>query len=192
MAHAHAASKWDSHASKWSSAIQTITLAPCTSLLSQVDARLPFDSTPSASVLDNGAGSGMLTSLLRERYPSLPILATDISPGMLETLRQKLPGVETRVLNAEGLDGLEHGAFSHVLSTFVVNFLADPARGVAEMARVARPGGVVAIANWSRVSWVPIWEGAVRGTSGGDKGYAAPALFHEMSTEMGGCGEDAR
>lgn len=184
--HAHDASKWDAHASKWSSAVQTITLAPCTSLLDQVNSTLSFDGTPDASVLDNGAGSGMMSSILREKYPRLPVTAADVSKGMLDTLREKHGNIETKVLNAEDLKGLNDGQFSHVVCTFMVNFLADAAKGVAEMARVARPGGVVGIANWSRVSWVPVWEGAVRRTEGGDGNYKAPSLFHVKSTETEG------
>jgi SAM-dependent methyltransferase len=42
------------------------------------------------------------------------------------------------------------GEFDVVLSMFGVMFAARPDRVVAELARVTRPGGVVALANWTR------------------------------------------
>lgn len=52
------------------------------------------------------------------------------------------------------------------------------------MHRVLRPGGVAGIATWSRVSWVPSWQTAVRKTQGGDPDYVAPPLFHTGTTEL--------
>jgi SAM-dependent methyltransferase len=40
------------------------------------------------------------------------------------------------------------GAFDAVLSQLVVNFMREPAAGVREMARVTRPGGIVASCVW--------------------------------------------
>ena len=38
--------------------------------------------------------------------------------------------------------------FDAVLAQLVVHFMADPVRGIGEMARVARPGGTVAASVW--------------------------------------------
>lgn len=164
--HAHSASAWNSHASKWSSQIQSITLSPCTALLSSVDKRVPLYSSDRVT-LDNGAGAGMLTTLLKRRDPDSSIVATDISPGMIEGLSQTIKheawsNVTTHVLDAQDLSKLSAGSFSHVLSTFVLNFMASPETACREMYRVARPGGVIGLATWSRVSWVPVWERAVQ------------------------------
>jgi methylase of polypeptide subunit release factors len=43
-------------------------------------------SSPNARAIDLGAGTGSLTYTLAAAYPSLPILVTDITPGMLEQL----------------------------------------------------------------------------------------------------------
>jgi SAM-dependent methyltransferase len=51
------------------------------------------------------------------------------------------------VADAQALD-LPGATFDAVASSLVLNFLPDPARGVAEMRRVARPGGVVAGYVW--------------------------------------------
>ena len=73
-------------------------------------------------VLDNGAGTGALTTTLKFKYPTLRVLAADISPGMLKTIEAKhLPNTETLVIDASDLNGpLGTRTFSHVLSTFMI------------------------------------------------------------------------
>lgn len=184
--HAHSADAWDSHASKWAGSVQAITLAPCTTLLTQASSILSLDS-PSPHVLDNGAGSGQLTGLIKARYPDIPIVASDISKGMLESLGQKATtegwrNTRTAVQDAQDLNELSNDSFSHVFCTFVINFTQDPRKAISEMHRVLRPGGVVGLLTWSRVSWVPCWEAAVRKVQGGAK-YEAPLLFHPDTLE---------
>jgi SAM-dependent methyltransferase len=55
--------------------------------------------------------------------------------------------VEVVVASAEALPFADH-AFDAALSQLVVNFMRDPEAGVREMARVTRPGGVVASCVW--------------------------------------------
>lgn len=190
MSHAHDASKWDSHASTWSTKIQAVTLSPCTSLVAAVEQRLAF-TIPGARVLDNGAGAGMMTSILKKRCPTIEVLATDLSSGMLETMRRtgEEQGwldetVETRVLNAEDLTGIEDACISHALSTFVLSFTSDPTKACREMRRVTRPGGLIGLSTWSRVSWIPVWERAVR--AAGKPDFKAPTLFQPDTMEVEG------
>ena len=44
--------------------------------------------------------------------------------------------------------GLRSGAFDAVVANFVVNSVADPRAAARELARVVRPGGVVALTTW--------------------------------------------
>lgn len=179
--HAHSADAWDSHAGKWSSSVQTITVAPCTALLDKASSILSLTSEDTR-VLDNGAGSGQLTGLIKSKYPDVPIVATDLSKGMLETIDKKATSegwknTQTIIQDAQNLDKLSDDSFSHVLCTFVINFTEDPEKTVREMHRVLRSGGVVGIATWSKVSWVSCWQDAVRKVQGSDE-YQAPLLFH--------------
>ena len=57
------------------------------------------------------------------------------------------PRATFAVGDAQALDHPD-AAFDAVASSLVLNFLPDPERGVAEMARVVRPGGVVAGYVW--------------------------------------------
>lgn len=69
----------------------------------------------------------------------------------------------------------EDDAFDAALSSLVIGFLTDPERGVGEMARVTRPGGVVGgcvwdIATGGMTMLQIFWDGVrtVRPDSGGE------------------------
>jgi ubiquinone/menaquinone biosynthesis C-methylase UbiE len=55
--------------------------------------------------------------------------------------------VDVRLAAAEQLP-FPDNAFDAVLAQLVVHFMADPVQGLREMARVSRPGGVVAACVW--------------------------------------------
>lgn len=143
----------------------------------------------SSSFLDNGAGSGMLTSLILESFPGADVTAADISPGMIDSLKTTAEAnawrsVRSLVVDASdlGAGGLKDATFTHSLGTFFLPFVSDPLKVILEMKRVTKTGGVIAVSTWSRVSWVEIWEKAVRETL--DSNYIAPALFHIGTTEL--------
>lgn len=112
-------------------------------------------SLPSTSVLDVGCGSGSVTGAVRAHSPTAPILAVDASAKMVDLLSKKaLPTVRVQV--GDALDLLtsleqEYGSsarYSHVLSTFMIQFTNDPKLAVREMHRVLRPHGVLGLATW--------------------------------------------
>ena len=59
----------------------------------------------------------------------------------------RLPGAEVRRAPAERLPFPDEG-FDVTLAQLVVHFMTDPVAGLREMARVTRPGGVVAACVW--------------------------------------------
>jgi SAM-dependent methyltransferase len=61
--------------------------------------------------------------------------------------RDRLPGVDVRTGAAEDLP-FEDDAFDAALAQLVVHFMRDPVAGLREMARVTRPGGIVAACVW--------------------------------------------
>lgn len=105
---------------------------------------------PGAQVLDVAAGNGNATLAAARRF--CDVTSTDYVPALLERGRERAAAerqaVRFQVQDAENLR-FPDDSFDVVLSTFGVMFVADHARAAGEMLRVCRPGGIVAMANWT-------------------------------------------
>lgn len=96
-------------------------------------------------VLDVGAGTGALAVELARR--DAEVAAAEPAPTFVAALRARLPSVDVRQAGAEDLPWPD-GSFDAALAQLVVTFMSDAPAGVAEMRRVVRPGGVVAVCMW--------------------------------------------
>ncbi len=97
--------------------------------------------------LDCGTGTGALSIALAERAPgAFRQDAVDISPRMLAHARARFAehGLPITTQSAD-IRALPYASrtFDLTMSAHVCEHLADPHAGVAELARVTRPGGVV-------------------------------------------------
>lgn len=102
---------------------------------------------PPERALDVGAGTGALTAPLVGELGAGSVAAIDPSAPFVAALRERLPGVDAREGTADALS-FEDATFDLVVAQLVVHFLPDPVAGIAEMARVAKPGGTVAASVW--------------------------------------------
>lgn len=153
---------WGAASAAYAARAEGVTRPCAEELISWVNEESPL-SAPGANVLDNGAGSGVVTTTLRARYPSMPILAADLSPGMLEKIENKgLPQVKCQVLDAMNLSQIADSTFTHSLSTFMIQFTADPLRALKEMYRVTSPGGTLGLCMWCELCFDAPWEETVR------------------------------
>jgi len=98
------------------------------------------------TAVDVGCGSGVLTEELARRLGAESVAGVDPSP-MLDAAQARLPGADLRRGAAEALPWPDD-SFDAALAQLVIHFMDDPAAGVAEMARVTRPGGMVAACTW--------------------------------------------
>ncbi|HEX2224472.1 MAG TPA: methyltransferase domain-containing protein [Thermoanaerobaculia bacterium] len=97
---------------------------------------------PGERVLVNGCGTGADLPLIP---PEVAVLAADLTPAMLRQAQAHArPGIEFRVLDGLALD-LPDGSFDAAVLHMVLEVVEDPARFLAETARVLRPGGRVAV-----------------------------------------------
>jgi SAM-dependent methyltransferase len=103
--------------------------------------------------LDVGCGTGALTEAALAAADPAAVLGVDPSAGYLAFARARLadaqPGAPAAfaVADARRLP-VADGRLDAVVSGLVLNFVPDPALAVGEMARVARPGGLVAAYVW--------------------------------------------
>jgi SAM-dependent methyltransferase len=114
-------------------------------------------------VLDVGCGPGALTTELVRRLGPESVAAVDPSEPFVAAARERHPGVDVQQAAAEKLPFPNDG-FDAALAQLVVHFMADPVAGLREMARVARPEGVVAACVWDHAGGKgplsPFWEAA--------------------------------
>jgi SAM-dependent methyltransferase len=98
-------------------------------------------------VLDVGCGPGALTSELVARVGAEHVAAVDPSASFVEAAAERNPGVDVRLASAELLP-FPDDSFDAAIAQLVVHFMAEPVRGISEMARVVQPGGVVGACVW--------------------------------------------
>jgi ubiquinone/menaquinone biosynthesis C-methylase UbiE len=101
-------------------------------------------------VLDVAAGNGNATLAAARRFAS--VTSTDYVPALLERgrVRAEADGFDVtfEAADAEALP-YPDASFDAVLSTFGVMFVPDHQRTAAELQRVCRPGGRIALAAWT-------------------------------------------
>jgi SAM-dependent methyltransferase len=101
-------------------------------------------------VLDVGAGDGNVSIRAAER--GARTTASDITPELFDSGRARAAeaGVEIEWVEADVAQlPFADESFDHVLSTFGCIFAPRHHEAAAEMVRVARPGGTVAICAWT-------------------------------------------
>ncbi len=101
-------------------------------------------SGPVARVLDIGAGTGLLTAAVAERYSDARFDLLDGSPEMLEEAGRRLGALAAGVHVADMADELPEGPFDAVVSALAIHHLEDDdkRRLFRRVQGVLRPGGV--------------------------------------------------
>jgi SAM-dependent methyltransferase len=117
------------------------------SLFDSIAADVASTATPGAAVLEVGCGPGHL-SLRLAREHRLAVTGLDLDPAMIERARANAerarPGADGSpafVVGDVASLPFADGSFDLVISTLSMHHWAEPAKGLAEMGRVLRPGG---------------------------------------------------
>ena len=109
-------------------------------------------------VLDLACGSGVLARhALEEAGRSGRVVGIDPAPGMIAAAMEVEPDVEWILGRAEDLP-FEDEAFDCVVSQFGMMFFDGRAKAEAEMHRVLKPGGRVAVAVWNSIDHNPAYR----------------------------------
>ncbi|MGY1601513.1 methyltransferase domain-containing protein [Geodermatophilus sp. SYSU D00815] len=100
---------------------------------------------PGQAVLDVACGTGVVAREVAARLgPDGRVVGVDLNPAMLAVARRVRPDLEWRQGDAGDLPFAD-GAFDVVLCQMALMFFPDRVGALREMARVARPGGTVAV-----------------------------------------------
>ena len=99
--------------------------------------------------IDVGCGSGAFTALLMQRCAPADAQGVDPSEAQLVFARQRpeARGATFQVGDAMALP-FPDDRFDAAVMALVIFFVPEPAKGLAEMVRVVRPGGMVAAYAW--------------------------------------------
>src|SRR3954469_23491706 len=120
---------------------------------------------PGLRWIDIGCGSGMFTELIIDRCAPTEVQGVDPSEGQLAFARTRAAARLAQFQQGDAMAlPFAGNTFDAAFMALVIFFVPEPAKGVAEMARVVRPGGTVASYAWD-------WSGG---------GFPLDALLREM------------
>jgi demethylmenaquinone methyltransferase/2-methoxy-6-polyprenyl-1,4-benzoquinol methylase len=103
-------------------------------------------------VLDCATGTGDLAIAFRRAVgPAGRVVGTDFVPEMLELARSKASDIEFQVADVTQLP-FDDGSFDVSSISFGIRNVHDPRKGIAELARVVRPGGRVIVLEFGQPS----------------------------------------
>jgi SAM-dependent methyltransferase len=123
---------------------------------------LPSD----ARWLDVGCGTGVLTQTILAHAAPASVTGVDPSDRFIAYARQHTtePRASLRTGTAEAL-AFSDDLFDAVVAGLVLNFIPSPQRALAEMRRVLRPGGTVAVYVWDHAGEMQLirhfWDAAI-------------------------------
>jgi SAM-dependent methyltransferase len=104
---------------------------------------------PGLQWLDVGCGNGAFTQLIVDRLKPASVTGVDPSEGALDYARKRFAtGNATFHAGSAVALPLPDRGFNAAVMPLVIFFVPDPAKGVAEMARVVRSGGLVTAYGW--------------------------------------------
>ncbi|HEV7486200.1 MAG TPA: bifunctional demethylmenaquinone methyltransferase/2-methoxy-6-polyprenyl-1,4-benzoquinol methylase UbiE [Thermoanaerobaculia bacterium] len=151
---------------------------------------------PGDDVLDCATGTGDLAIAFKKAVSTGRVVGTDFTPEMIDLARQKSRDITFEVADVTALP-FDDDSFDIVSISFGIRNVGDPAKGIAEMARVVHPGGRLIVLEFGQPSshvvgslyqayrrhFLPRLGGAVTGERGAYE-------YLESSAARFPCGDD--
>ena len=116
---------------------------------------------PTSCVLDVAGGTGEVTFEICKHHKPAIIVLSDYTPAMLDVAKQRIAAgdnrgvcVETCVVDAQSIP-FEDASFDAVTMAYGIRNIPDRMRALREIHRVLKPGGTVAILEFSTPPLAP-------------------------------------
>lgn len=103
--------------------------------------------------LEIGCGTGRVTNHLRRVIPATSkLVASDISPDMLEVAKEKLKAfnIDWQIIDAQQLP-FDDNSIDLVVCCFGYMFVQDKSKAFGEAYRILRPGGTLFLSTWDKL-----------------------------------------
>ncbi len=127
--------------------------------LDKLVASIPVSS--SSHILDVAGGTGEVTFAICKRHHPAHIVLSDYTPAMLDVAKQRIAAgdnrsvsVETQVVDAQDMP-FDNASFDIVTMAYGIRNIPDRMRALREIHRVLKPGGTVAILEFSTPPLAP-------------------------------------
>lgn len=130
---------WAGRAEAYGRGFARMTAHTAPLLLDAVGAR------PGIDLLDVGTGPGVVAREATAR--GARVHAVDAEPNMLEVARRNVPGLNATHAILPELP-FPDGCFDAITGNYVINHVGEPPAALAELRRVLRPGGRIALTTW--------------------------------------------
>jgi trans-aconitate methyltransferase len=142
--------------------------------------------------LDVGCGTGALSATILRRAEPASVTGLDSSDGFLAHARERLQNQRAAFEHADAQSLPYHdGEFDVAVSGLVLNFVPDQGKMVAEMRRVVRPGGMIALYVWDYGGQMELmrhfWDAAAAldpTAANLDEGVRFPICRHEPLADL--------
>src|SRR5215472_2414211 len=149
--------------------------------------------TPGTHVLDVASGTG--NTAIPAARTGAAVVGVDIAPNLLvqarERAREAGVQVEFREGDAEQL-AFPDGSFDMIISIFGAMFAPRPERVASELLRVCRPGGTIAMGNWTPSGFVGKMFAVSAKHVPPPPGVPAPSLWGDEAVVRQRLGQGAR
>jgi tRNA (cmo5U34)-methyltransferase len=105
---------------------------------------LPFSTAEPVHILDLGAGTGILSAWIRQRFPVAELRLVDFSEAMLSQARERLGGEHVEFELSDFTRDPLHGPCDAIVSALAIHHLPDEAKRKLffSVFSALRPGGV--------------------------------------------------
>ena len=172
------ATRWNQHVDAYQRVFEPLTNAFNARAL---DMLAPLGGVKLLDLAAGAGGAALAAAALGAR-----VTAVDASPAMVARIAARAASqpvggrVEARLADAAALP-FPGASFGAALSSFGVVLLPDPGRGMAELHRVLRPGGRVAVVTWTEPHR---YEAATRLRDAGTAVRGAPPPLGDLPAQL--------